>query len=72
MSFVFNDFSNPNCAILAPLNEDVLSLNQLILDKIPGEKHRFFSVDEMISNDKVDEDLQAVGIGYAHSLTPCG
>ena len=54
MSFVFSDFSNPNCAILAPLNEDVLSLNQLILDKIPGENHRFFSVDEMISNDKVD------------------
>ena len=40
-----------NRAIICPLNEDVHEVNDMILNKFPGEKQAYFSIDRVLDND---------------------
>ena len=63
----FNMYCNK--AILSPLNEDSLKINEEILSRIEGEKRTFLSVDEALC-DEAEEVVYAVE--FLNSLTPGG
>ncbi|OWZ06858.1 Helitron helicase [Phytophthora megakarya] len=48
--------------ILTPKNTDVLAINNLILEKIPGEMHEFTSVDSVDGDDGFNEKNMEISI----------
>lgn len=70
---VNNVDSFKNKAILCPKNVDALRINELILNKIPGETTTYISSDELVSEDHDDdENLINYPIEFLNSLTPFG
>jgi PIF1-like helicase/Helitron helicase-like domain at N-terminus/Helicase len=76
---IFGDIDDTNVeeiskrAILCPKNEDTLILNEMILEKLPGESRTYASADSVFTDVDTPADVLAhYSMEFINSLTPCG
>lgn len=71
-SETLNNINSDNCqsAILCPLNEDCFEINNAVLEKVPGEKRIYLSVDS-VNTDDASEQLQ-FPVEFLNSLEGSG
>lgn len=58
-------------AILCPLNEDTMRINETILQKLPGQMESYYSIDR-VGDCENEEERQMYPVEFLNSLTPSG
>ena len=61
-----------NRVILTPVNSASLILNDQILDRMPGSRTQYFSHDQAVVDEAVDDGNDSYPIEFVNSLTPAG
>ena len=66
----FDEYAYADRVILCPTNEESLKMNEMILDKLPGEARIYLSADEVVTDDDLERTQYPTE--FLNSITPSG